>query len=238
MPCIYRTALGRLRVLSAYYQGPSFEDNNNIMMLPLSNPFSLRNLLTLLLTISSSSIFVLSAPTSPNAIDTNANYDVEQREAVPYPRYQEDQNDMLKRSAGLYWGPHKVGNLRLSLTNPHPGYAGPKFPDATHVNFHVDKQDPRPRGTYSEVVNLHIVKYENVEGSQCLYAWDSVTDTVVFDSCFDDFTDAIPEAVGAIKDFVYDLLKEADFIAGVIIIGALVVALAACLASLGAVAVA
>lgn len=87
-------------------------------------------------------------------------------------------------------------------------------------------------------MNLHIVKYENAEASQCLYAWDSVTDTVVFDSCFDDFTDAIPEAVGAIKDFVYDLLKEADFIAGVIIIGALVVALAACLASLGVVAVA
>lgn len=145
---------------------------------------------------------------------------------------------MLKRSAGLYWGPHKVGNLILSLTNPHPGYAGPKFPDATHVNFDVDKQDPGPRGTYSKVVNLHIVKYENVEGSQCLYAWDSVTDTMVFDPCFDDFTDAIPEAVGAIKDFVYILLKEADFIAGVIIIGALVVALAACLASLGAVAVA
>ena len=68
--------------------------------------------------------------------------------------------------------------------------------------------------------------------------WESHSGKTVFGSCFDDFAKAIPKAVGAIKDFVADLLHEADFFAAVIIIGALVVALAAVIASLGAVAVA
>ena len=147
--------------------------------------------------------------------------------------------DLLKRQAGLAWGPIYIGNLKLSLTNPHDGYAGPKFPNANHVNFHVDKkEDGDPRQTYNPVVNMHIVKYENGEGSQCLYIWESQTDSVVFDSCFDDFTDAIQEGVSAVKEFVDDLLKEADFIASFAIIAALVVALVAALTTLGAVAVA
>src|SRR5215469_2621479 len=30
-----------------------------------------------------------------------------------------------KRSAGLYWGPVYIDNLKLYITNPHTGYAGP-----------------------------------------------------------------------------------------------------------------
>ena len=173
--------------------------------------------------------------------------------------------NLLTRQAGLAWGPIKIGNLKLSLTNPHNGYAGPKFPNANHVNFHVDKKDEGPRNTYSEVVNMHIVKYSrssngggswkkrNVEaletlegrddlekrgGENCLYAWDSVTKVVVFDSCFDDFTDAIGEAVGAIKDFVDELLKNADLLAYIVIVAALIAALTAAIASLGVVALA
>jgi hypothetical protein len=78
--------------------------------------------------------------------------------------------DLLKRaSAELYWGPVYVGNLKLSLTNPHNGYAGPKFPNANHVNFHVDKKGAKNK--YDEVVNMHIVKYHQ-GGNFCLYAWD------------------------------------------------------------------
>jgi hypothetical protein len=143
--------------------------------------------------------------------------------------------DLQQRSAGLFWGPVYIGNLKLSLTNPHIGYAGPKFPKASHVNFHVDKE--AAKNSYEEVVNLHIVKYSSGEKS-CLYMWDSVTKTTIFDNCFNDFTKAIPEAVQAAKNFVDSLLRNADFIASVVIIGALVVALAAALASLGVVAVA
>lgn len=147
-------------------------------------------------------------------------------------------NDLEKRDpAGLRWGPEYVGNLKLSLTNPHEGYAGPKFPWASHVNFHVDKKGPAPRYTYVPVVNLHIVKYTPT-GKVCLYVWDSETGTTVFDSCFDDFGTAVAEGITAAKNFVDALLKAADFVAAVAIIAALGVALAAAIASLGAVAVA
>ncbi|KAG8533260.1 uncharacterized protein KY384_002043 [Bacidia gigantensis] len=164
--------------------------------------------------------------------------------------------NLVARSAGLLWGPVNVGNLKLSLTNPHEGYAGPKFPNANHVNFHVDRQDPGPRGTYTAVVNMHIVKYSRSglgggggswkreqlakrDGELCLYAWDSVTDTVVYDNCFDDdIMDAIGEAVGAIKDFVDELLRNADTIAYLVIIAALTAALIAAISSLAVVAVA
>ena len=199
--------------------------------------------------ISLCNVPILSAPTSNHPIDqlAQANRELEKREAIPepaahavprlVPKYQEEQSDVLKRQAGLYWGPKFIGNLKIYLTNPHIGYAGPKFPSANHVNFHVDKEDPGPRKTYSPVVNLHIVKYTRGDSS-CLYVWDSVTKNVVFDKCFDDFTDAIGEAVEAVKDFVQELLENADFIASIVIIGALVAALIAVLASLGAVAVA
>ena len=41
--------------------------------------------------------------------------------------------NLLQRAAGLAWGPIYIGNLKLTLTNPHDGYAGPKFPNANHV---------------------------------------------------------------------------------------------------------
>lgn len=145
-------------------------------------------------------------------------------------------NDLEKRqSAGLYWGPVYVGNLKMYLTNPHNGWAGPKFPNANHINFHVDKKAVRP--PYTPVVNLHIVRYSS-GGRSCLYMWDSETKTVIFDNCFDDWTRAIPEGVQAAKQFVDSLLRNADAIAAVVIVGALVVALAAAIASLGVVALA
>jgi hypothetical protein len=140
-----------------------------------------------------------------------------------------------RESAKLYWGPVYIGNLKLTLTNPHVGYAGPRFPNANHVNFHVDKKAPKNKWT--AVVNMHIVKYTR-GGKFCLYSWDSVTSKVVFDNCFDSLLPAIKKCVEAIKDFVDTLLKNANWIASIAIIAALVVVLVAALTSLGAVALA
>jgi hypothetical protein len=138
----------------------------------------------------------------------------------------------VRQSAGLFWGPKHIGNLKLSLTNPHMGWAGPKFPMANHVNFHVDKKAPRNK--WDEVVNMHIVKYTR-GGKFCLYSYDSVTKKVVFDNCFDSMLPAIKKCVEAVKDFVDTLLKNANWIASIAIIAALVVVLVAVLTSLGAV---
>jgi hypothetical protein len=151
---------------------------------------------------------------------------------VPKPDH-----DLQKRVnvAGLWWGPVYIGNLKLYLTNPHSGYAGPKFPNANHVNFHVDKQ--ARTHSFTSVVNLHIVKPTSHE-KFCLYAWDSVTSKTVFDNCFHDWGIAITECIIAVKNFVDALLQAADFTAAVVVIAALVVALGAALTSLGAVALA
>ena len=142
---------------------------------------------------------------------------------------------LYKRSAGLFWGPHEVGNLKLYIVNPEYGYCGPRFPNAPHINVHVDKK--APRNSWKPVLNLHVVKYTR-QRKQCLYAWDSVHDKIVFDNCFDNFGDAIKGAVGAAKDVVERLLENANWIAKIIILAALAAALAAILTSLGAVAVA
>ncbi|KAL8676195.1 MAG: hypothetical protein Q9186_007267 [Xanthomendoza sp. 1 TL-2023] len=143
------------------------------------------------------------------------------------------------RQAGLAWGPISAGNLKLYLTNPHTGYAGPKFPSAERVNFHVDKKDAGPRGTYSEVVNMHIVKYSNVgSDNSCLYAWDSVTKKTVFDECLDsdEFQPVIRKGVQAIKEFVDVLLRNANLLPSIAVGIALVVALTAVLTSAAVVA--
>ena len=128
-------------------------------------------------------------------------------------------NDFLRalqpRQAGLAWGPVTVANLKLYLTNPHIGYAGPKFPSAEHVNFHVDRADGGPRGTYSSVVNMHIVRHGPAgdDGvSECLYAWDSVTKKVVFDECAEEYLAVMRKCVQAVKDFVDALVKNANFV--------------------------
>ena len=193
--------------------------------------------------------FVVTIPSIPQAL--RSDYEVAKREALPEVGFDNvpvvgkplvaEEHELVERSpaggAGLAWGPVTIGNLKLYLTNPHNGYAGPRFPNAPHVNFHVDRQRPAPYYDYKPVVNMHIVKYER-GGSSCLYVWDSVTRTDVFDNCFDDFTDAISEAVDAIKNFVDDLLTAANPIASIAIIAALAVAIAAAIAGLGVVAVA
>lgn len=139
---------------------------------------------------------------------------------------------------GLMWGPIPVGNLQLSMTNPHEGPCGPKFPSDTtpHVNFHVDKKGPRLK--YVPVVNLHIVKYSSTKGKTCLYAWDSVTKKLVFDNCFDNWAEAIPALADAAKNFVDALLKAADFFAAVAILAVLVIVITTAVEALAVVALA
>lgn len=67
--------------------------------------------------------------------------------------------------------------------------------------------------------------------------WDSVTRATVFDSCFDEFGDAIAEGVAAIKAFVDTLLENADAIAYVAVLAALAAALVTAIGGLAAVAV-
>ncbi|MCJ1275891.1 hypothetical protein MMC21_003696 [Puttea exsequens] len=203
---------------------------------------TLKHLLLLLLAYSLT-VSVLSAPADTGTLFTSNTRDLARREAisqlVPFIGHSESPSEISKReSAELYWGPKYVGNLKLTITNPHVGYAGPKFPNANHINVHVDKKGPPPREKYVPVVNLHVVKYSSGESSNCLYMWDSETKAVVFDSCFDDFTDAIGDAVKAVKETVEDVLENADFLAKIIVIGALVAALIAVISSLGVVALA
>lgn len=153
--------------------------------------------------------------------------------AIRTPVAAEDDVSKRSPSAGLYWGPVFIGNLKLTLTNPHPGFAGPKFEgrDPTHINFHVYLRGPRA-DYKKELVNLHIVRYSS-GGRDCLYMWDSVSKKTIFDNCFDDWSNAIPEAVRAAKATVDTILRNADPIAAVAVIAALGVALAAVLAGLG-----
>lgn len=99
------------------------------------------------------------------SVDTPLPHEVE---GVVIPKSVDD--DLEKReSAGLFWGPKTIGNLRLYVTNPHFGPVGTRFPKgANHVNFHVDIKGTR--NDWPELVNLHIVRYSRA-ASECLYIW-------------------------------------------------------------------
>ena len=139
-------------------------------------------------------------------------------------------NDLLVErspagSAGLRWGPYNVGPLKLYITNPHTGYAGPKYGVAPHINVHVDRK--AERNTYREVINLHVVKYTQKGGKQCLYMWDSKSSKVVFDKCFDDFKTAAREGVEAAKEVLEKVMEGVGFVARIAATVALGVALVA-----------
>ncbi|HEY3364934.1 MAG TPA: hypothetical protein VGK74_07785 [Symbiobacteriaceae bacterium] len=130
-------------------------------------------------------------------------------------------SESFAASAGLYWGPVTVGNLKLYLTNPHVGYAGPKVGTVNHTNFHVDKQSAP---VFVPVANFHITKYQRGSTS-CLYVWESESSKVVFDKCTGNWKDVAGQAIQAMKDFTKTLLRNADWLAYLIIVGVLTVAL-------------
>lgn len=98
------------------------------------------------------------------------------------------------------------------MTNVHTGWAGPKFPWASHTNFHVDKK--KTTGGYKQVANYHIVKYQKSR-SYCVYIYDSVKAKVVMDSCGDSWNSIANKAASAMKLFIKTVLDNADWIATV-----------------------
>lgn len=118
-------------------------------------------------------------------------------------------------SANLAWGPVDIGNLRFKMTNPHNGWAGPKFPNANHVNFHVEKKSGR---SYKSVANYHIVKYSS-GSSNCMYIYESHSRSVVLDQCFNSWRSAVTESAKAMKAFSKTLLDNANWIATIAIWG-------------------
>lgn len=119
-------------------------------------------------------------------------------------------------SAGLAWGPVYVGNLKFTMTNVHKGFAGPKFTNHSHTNFHVYKKTTK--NNYKRKANYHIVKYSKGK-SQCVYIWESHKDQVVMDSCGDSWSTMASKAASAMKSFTSTLLSNADWLAALAIWG-------------------
>lgn len=107
--------------------------------------------------------------------------------------------------AGLLWqvdvgvSPDKY---MLSVTNPHQGWCGPKFPspDTWHVNFHVDKYNGSLRRPFTDAVaNFHVHQYS--QGTQqYFYVYESESKQSVFDNCFGDVDTARRQVVNAMKN--------------------------------------
>lgn len=123
------------------------------------------------------------------------------------------------QSAGLAWGPVKVGNLELKITNPHTGYVK-GLGTVNHINFHIAKQS-----NGKDIANYHIVKYTS-GNSNCLYVWESKADKVVIDNCYKNWTSAVGDVVAAAKSVVQAALSEADWIATIAIWGVIIVVIA------------
>lgn len=143
---------------------------------------------------------------------TNENVDVSLQTALS------DDEAIEPQSAGLAWGPVTVGNIKLSITNPHTGYV-PGLGNAEHINFHADNVK-----TKKPILNYHIVKYTSGT-STCLYVYDSVSKKVVFNNCFKSWTDAVGAVVESVKSAVSAVLSEADWLATIAIWGVVIVVL-------------
>lgn len=122
-------------------------------------------------------------------------------------------------SAGLAWGPVKVGNLELKITNPHNGYV-PGMGNVNHINFHITKTS-----NGRDIANYHIVKYSSGSNS-CLYVYESVSKKVVIDKCYKNWTSAVGDVVAAAKNVVQAALSEADWLATIAILGVIIVVIA------------
>ncbi|SHH86466.1 hypothetical protein SAMN02745135_02461 [Caloranaerobacter azorensis DSM 13643] len=123
-------------------------------------------------------------------------------------------------SAGLAWGPYKVGNLEFKMTNQHFGRFG-KFQNypVNHVNLIVTKVKNN-----RQVLNFHIAKYSR-NGRNCLYVWDSVSKSTIIDKCFNNWKDAVSAVVSAAKRIVKRVSENGNWIVKAAIWGLIIVAL-------------
>lgn len=119
-------------------------------------------------------------------------------------------------SAGLAWGPVKVGNLEFKITNPHNGFV-PGLGNVNHINFHITKTS-----NGRDIANYHIVKY-TLGNNSCLYVYESVSKKVVIDNCYKNWTSAVGDFVDAAKNAVQAALSEADWLATIAIWGTIIV---------------
>ena len=99
-------------------------------------------------------------------------------------------------NAGLAFGPVKVGDMYVKVTNIHNGPVG-SWGNVNHINLHVYKRTTKKT---RDVVNLHIVKYR-LAGQDCIRVYDAVSKTVVIDQCFLNFE----EAAKAIANFAKNI---------------------------------
>lgn len=120
-------------------------------------------------------------------------------------------------SAGLAWGPVKIGNLELKITNPHNGYV---LGNVNHINFHITKTS-----NGRDIANYHVVKY-SLGNSSCLYVYESVTKKVVIDNCYKNWIAAVDDFVDVAKNAAQAALSEADWIATIAIWGTIIVVIA------------
>lgn len=136
--------------------------------------------------------------------------------------------------AGLYWGPIDVAGVRVYMTNPHEGYAGPKVGYATHVNLHVEYTKS---GSYADLANLHVTRYTS-GGKMCMYVWDRIpsrTGVVVYDQCKDDWNSVTSAAAEQARTYVNSLGKVTlPVVQYVALIGIMMLAIVALLALLSA----
>ena len=126
--------------------------------------------------------------------------------------------------AGLMWGPVYVGNLKLYLTNPHFGFAGPKVGDTMHVNFRVDRKitlqsvpsqpmEPEERG-FTKLANFHISKYISSSSKICVYVWESRRKYTVVDYCNDSWQSAAQTSVNIMNAYIEALTGYRSIIIG------------------------
>ncbi|SFQ47428.1 hypothetical protein SAMN02910358_02345 [Lachnospiraceae bacterium XBB1006] len=120
------------------------------------------------------------------------------------------------KSAGLAFGPVKIGNLEVKVTNPHVGQV-PGMGRVNHINLHISKTS-----NGKDIANFHIVKQKSGK-RDCLYVYESVSKKVVIDKCYDDWKTGIKEVVKLASAVVDKALENANAIATVAIWAAIVV---------------
>ncbi len=123
------------------------------------------------------------------------------------------------KSAGLAWGPVKIGNIEMKIVNPHVGAVGP-YGNVNHINFHIKNTD-----TGKDIANYHIFKATS-NGKECLIVWDSVTSKTVFRNCSGNWTSQVQAFLEVVKSALSAVMDQANLLATIAILGTLVVVIA------------
>lgn len=110
--------------------------------------------------------------------------------------------------AGVLFGPITVGNLKIAITNPHIGHAGPKVGRTLHINYLMWM---KAGSGFRTVANYHISAYAR-PNKLCVYVWESKSDSTIYDSCSDDFNRAARQAMEAIRRFTMKHIEYGNWL--------------------------